>query len=88
MAGKRPSEMSQGEKQRVAIARSLINKPEVLFCDEPTGNLDSQSGSDIASLIRGISSENKMTVVLVTHNLELAKSADRIYHLKDGVLVN
>ena len=83
-----PAQLSGGEKQRVALARSLINKPEVLFCDEPTGNLDSRSGSDIASLIKKINLENKMTVVLVTHNLELARSADRIYHLKDGILVN
>jgi lipoprotein-releasing system ATP-binding protein len=83
-----PSQLSGGEKQRVAMARSLINKPEVLFCDEPTGNLDSKSGSDIAALIKKINLENKMAIVLVTHNLELAKSADCIYHLKDGVLVN
>ncbi len=83
-----PAQLSGGEKQRVALARSLINKPEILFCDEPTGNLDSKSGSDITSLIKKINLENKMTVVLVTHNLELAKSADCIYHLKDGVLVN
>jgi len=83
-----PAQISGGEKQRVALARSLINKPEILFCDEPTGNLDSKSGSDIAALIKKINLENKMAVVLVTHNLELAKSADCIYHLKDGILVN
>jgi ABC-type lipoprotein export system ATPase subunit len=83
-----PSQLSGGEKQRAAIARALINKPELLFCDEPTGNLDSKSGSDIISLIKAISRENKMAVVLVTHNLELAKSADCIYYLKDGVLVH
>jgi len=83
-----PAQLSGGEKQRVAMARALINKPEILFCDEPTGNLDSKSGSDIISLIKKINLENKMTVILVTHNLELAKSADYLYHLKDGVLVN
>jgi lipoprotein-releasing system ATP-binding protein len=83
-----PAQLSGGEKQRVAMARSLINKPEILFCDEPTGNLDSKSGNDIAALIKKINLENKMAVVLVTHNLELAKSADCIYHLKDGILVN
>jgi lipoprotein-releasing system ATP-binding protein len=83
-----PGHLSGGEKQRVAMARSLINKPEALFCDEPTGNLDSKSGNDIASLIKAINIEHKTTVILVTHNLELAKSADQIYHLRDGVLVN
>lgn len=83
-----PSELSGGEKQRVAIARALINRPAVLFCDEPTGNLDSETGQEVIFLIKKISVENKMTVVLVTHNVELAKSADRVYHLKDGTLVN
>ena len=83
-----PSQLSGGEKQRVAIARALINKPAILFCDEPTGNLDSKTGNEIISLIKKINLENKMTVVLVTHNLELAKMADSVYHLRDGVLVN
>jgi len=83
-----PVELSGGEQQRVAIARALINTPEILFCDEPTGNLDSQTGEEVTSLIRRLNSENKMTVVLVTHNLELAKNADQIFHLRDGVLVN
>ncbi len=83
-----PSELSGGEKQRVAIARALINKPQALFCDEPTGNLDSDTGNGIIALIRKISAEHKMTVVLVTHNIELAKSVDKVYYLKDGVLVH
>lgn len=83
-----PAELSGGEKQRVALARALINNPEILFCDEPTGNLDSKTGNDIMSLIKKINLENKMTVVLVTHNLELAQAADCVYHLKDGVLSN
>ena len=83
-----PSQLSGGEKQRVAIVRGLINKPQLLLCDEPTGNLDSKTGEEIISLIKKINLENKMTVVLVTHNLELTKAADRIYHLKDGILVN
>jgi ABC-type lipoprotein export system ATPase subunit len=72
----------------VAIARALINKPSLLLCDEPTGNLDSQAGGEIISLIRKINAENQMTVVLVTHNQELAKTADRVYQLRDGILVN
>ncbi|MBI4706305.1 MAG: ABC transporter ATP-binding protein [Candidatus Omnitrophica bacterium] len=83
-----PSQLSGGEKQRVAIARALINAPEILFCDEPTGNLDSASGGEIINLIRSINKENRMSVVLVTHNTELANSTDKVYHLKDGVLVN
>jgi len=83
-----PAFLSGGEQQRVAIVRALINSPEILFCDEPTGNLDSETGEGIISLIKKINRETKMTVVLVTHNLELVKSADRVYHLRDGVLVN
>lgn len=83
-----PSELSGGEKQRVAIARALINKPEVLFCDEPTGNLDSKTGGEIIALIQRANIENKMTVILVTHNLDLTKAAACLYHLKDGVLIN
>jgi len=83
-----PSQLSGGEQQRVAIVRALINRPSLLLCDEPTGNLDSKTGSDIISLIKKINLMNQMTVVLVTHNLELAKSADTIYHLQDGILVN
>ena len=82
-----PSQLSGGEKQRVAIARSLINNPALLLCDEPTGNLDSKTGNDIVALIREIGLGNKMTVVLVTHNLELTKAADSVHHLIDGVLV-
>lgn len=81
-----PSQLSGGEKQRVAVVRSLINNPKLLLCDEPTGNLDSQSGEGIISLIRKINVQNKMTVVLVTHNMDLAKSVDKVYHLKDGLL--
>lgn len=83
-----PSQLSGGERQRVAIVRGLINQPQLLLCDEPTGNLDSKTGEEIISLIKKINSENQMTVVLVTHNLELAKIAQMVYHLKDGVLVN
>jgi lipoprotein-releasing system ATP-binding protein len=83
-----PSQLSGGEQQRAAIARALINSPEILLCDEPTGNLDSQSGLGIISLIKKINTQNKMTVVLVTHNLELAKISDKIYYLRDGILVN
>lgn len=83
-----PSQLSGGERQRVAIARGLINSPQLLLCDEPTGNLDSKSGEDILSLIKNINAQKRMSIVLVTHNLELAKLAQRVYHLKDGLLFN
>lgn len=83
-----PSQLSGGEQQRVAIVRALINEPAVLLCDEPTGNLDSTASNEIVSLIKRINKENKMTVVLVTHNPELAKAADITYYLKDGILFN
>jgi len=83
-----PSQLSGGERQKAAIVRGLINKPNLLLCDEPTGNLDSKAGNDIIGLIKKANTQDKMTVVLVTHNLELAKAADRIYHLSDGKLVN
>ena len=83
-----PSQLSGGEKQRVAIVRGLINQPSLLLCDEPTGNLDSKTGEEIISLIKKINLQNQMTVVLVTHNIELTKVADRVYHLKDGILVD
>lgn len=84
----RPKELSGGEQQRVAIARALINKPQVLFCDEPTGNLDSESGKNILALLKALNKEEKTTVVLVTHDKDIAGAADRIVQLKDGLVVN
>jgi len=83
-----PSQLSGGEKQRVAIARALINEPAMLLCDEPTGNLDSNAGAEVISLIKKINNERGMTVVMVTHNSELTKFADNIYYLRDGVITN
>lgn len=83
-----PGQLSGGEQQRVAIVRALINEPALLLCDEPTGNLDFKTGEGIVSLVKKINLERRMSVVLVTHNLELAKAADKAYHLKDGILVN
>jgi lipoprotein-releasing system ATP-binding protein len=81
-----PNQLSGGEQQRLAIARALINQPDLLFCDEPTGNLDSATGEQIMGLVRKLNQTRKMTVILVTHNLELAQLADDVYHLRDGVL--
>lgn len=83
-----PSQLSGGEQQRVVIIRALINNPSLLLCDEPTGNLDSQTGKEVLSLIKKINIERHTTVVLVTHNLELAQVADTVYHLKDGILIS
>lgn len=83
-----PSELSGGEQQRVAIARALINSPRLLLCDEPTGNLDSKTGSEVTQMLKKLNKENNMALVLVTHNEEVAKIADRILHLRDGLLVN
>ena len=83
-----PSQLSGGEQQRVAIARALINSPQILFCDEPTGNLDSKTGGEVIDMLKKLNKENNMTVVLVTHNEEVAKIAGTRLYLKDGLLVN
>jgi putative ABC transport system ATP-binding protein len=80
----RPNELSGGEMQRVAVARALANKPLLLLADEPTGNLDSKTGSDILNLLREAVSERGVTLVLVTHDPQVASFADRIVHLRDG----
>lgn len=83
-----PAQLSGGERQRVAIVRALINRPALLLCDEPTGNLDSKTGEEIFTLLKKINKEDQTTVILVTHNVELARGADALYHLRDGMLWN
>ena len=83
----KPNELSGGEKQRVAIARALINKPEIIFADEPTGNLDSKMSIEISNILSKLNQEGQ-TIVMVTHNEELAKSSNKIFELKDGMLLN
>lgn len=84
----RPIELSGGEQQRVAIARALINGPSILLADEPTGNLDSRTGTEVMDLIRSLNESLQMTVVLVTHERDLAeKYADRLIFLADGKMV-
>lgn len=79
-----PTQLSGGEQQRVAIARAFINQPKILFADEPTGNLDTETGEYIEKLIFDLNEQQGTTLVLVTHDLELAKKCDRIIKLKNG----
>ncbi len=79
-----PSELSGGEKQRVAIARALVAEPEVLLCDEPTGNLDSSSAERVKFLLKRLHQEKNKTIILVTHNIELAKEAEKIIYIREG----
>lgn len=76
-------ELSGGQQQRVAIARALIGKPEILFADEPTGNLDSKTGTEILNLLQTINRERKQTIIMVTHSLEAAQSGSRIITVHD-----
>lgn len=82
----RPLQLSGGEQQRVAIARALVNSPPILFCDEPTGNLDSKTGENIMKIIARLNKEKGMTVVLVTHDESLTKFAKKTLRMKDGVI--
>jgi lipoprotein-releasing system ATP-binding protein len=83
----KPSELSGGEQQRVAVARALINEPSVVFADEPSGNLDSANAKELHSLFFKLRDQFKQTFVIVTHNSELAQMADRMLSMKDGRMV-
>jgi putative ABC transport system ATP-binding protein len=84
----RPDQLSGGQQQRVAVARALVSEPTLILADEPTGNLDTRSGDEIASLLRQVTKEYKRTVIMVTHDPRIAAYADRIIFLKDGRIVD
>ena len=82
-----PSALSGGQQQRIAIARAIANKPSILFADEPTGNLDGKTGREVLSLLKYVSHEFGITLIMVTHDLSVAEQADRILTLEDGKIV-
>lgn len=86
--GNFPSELSGGEQQRVAIARAIVKNPDLLLCDEPTGALDSKTGSSVLSLLYDVSKKYQKTVIVVTHNSKIAECAEKVLHISDGKLVS
>ncbi len=86
VAQRRPSEMSGGQQQRVAIARALANEPDIILADEPTGNLDSKSSEEVISLMKSLNEERGVTFIVVTHDVEVAKKAKKIFKIRDGRL--
>lgn len=83
-----PNYLSGGQQQRVAIARALITKPAIILADEPTGNLDSRTSADVMGLLKRTSYQFHQTIVMITHNSEIAQLADRIVRIEDGRIVN
>lgn len=83
-----PSQMSGGQQQRVAIARALINRPKILFADEPTGNLDSKTSDEVMHMFQELNEKDGITIVLVTHSPEIGAFAKEAYHIKDGLVVD
>jgi len=86
MLSHKPSEMSGGQQQRVAIARALANEPSIVLADEPTGNLDTKASEEIVKLMKDLNRKKKTTFVVVTHDVEVAREADRVFRIRDGKL--
>jgi putative ABC transport system ATP-binding protein len=86
-AGHYPSQLSGGQQQRVAIARALVNRPAIILADEPTGNLDSETSVEIMGILQGLNARQQITVVLVTHESDIARYAERVITFKDGLVV-
>ena len=82
-----PNDLSGGQQQRVAIGRALINRPKIIFADEPTGNLDSKNSKYVVKLLRFYNKRFKQTIIMVTHDLSLAKGADRVITMSDGKII-
>lgn len=82
-----PNELSGGQQQRTSIGRALITNPTIILADEPTGNLDSKSSDEIVALLKKSNKELKQTIIMITHNMEIAKIADRIIKIEDGKIV-
>lgn len=87
-AGNKPAQLSGGEQQRVAVARALINRPDIIFADEPTGNLDSVNAHELHDLFFALRRDFNQTFLIVTHNEELARQSDRVLYMKDGKIVS
>ena len=83
-----PNELSGGQQQRTSIGRAMITNPSIILPDEPTGNLDSKSSDEIVNLLKRSNKEYKQTIIMITHNIEIAKIADRIIRIEDGKIVN
>ena len=83
-----PNELSGGQQQRVSIGRAMINNPAIILADEPTGNLDSKSSEEIVELLKLTNKKYKQTIIMITHNLEIANEADRVITIEDGRIVS